>query len=197
MRGLVLGMKFFFFAIMILLNLPVAALADTELPVENGVVTSGVGWRVDPFGSRKAVFHRGIDIAVPVGTPVRAVRKGKVVFAGAHGGYGQTVIVEHVNGDRTLYGHNSSLLVHPGELIASGATLAYSGNTGRSTGPHVHFEELPSGRPSSSTTETVEASVTHPAYLEDQRYMLENRMEESMKSILNQIHTGGLTGQGG
>ena len=86
-------MKIILLATVTLLNLSTVALAGIDLPVENGVVTSGVGWRVDPFGSGKLAFHRGIDIAVPIGTPVRAIRTGRVVFAGAHGGHGTTVIV--------------------------------------------------------------------------------------------------------
>ena len=182
---------------MILLNLPVAALADIELPVEDGVVTSGLGWRVDPFGSGKLVFHRGIDIAVPVGTPVRATRKGRVVFAGARRGYGSAVIVEHANGDRTLYGHNSIIRVHPGELVESGTVVAFSGNTGRSTGPHVHFEQLASGRPIIEPAETEETTVPQLADNNDQRYLLEQKMEESVNSVLRTINRFRTAGQGG
>jgi len=182
---------------MILLILPVAALADIVLPVENGVVTSGVGWRLDPFGSGKLVFHRGIDIAVPVGTPVRAIRKGRVVFAGDRRGYGSAVIVEHVNGDRTLYGHNSIVRVLPGDLVETGTVVAFSGNTGRSTGPHVHFEQLPSGRPVIETAETEATTTPQVVNNSDQRYMLEQKMEESVDSILRTINSFGRAGQGG
>jgi hypothetical protein len=65
---------------MILLQLPIAALAEIDLPVEGGVVTSGVGWRIDPFGTGKLVFHRGMNIAVPAGTQVMATRKGRVIL---------------------------------------------------------------------------------------------------------------------
>lgn len=189
-------MKPILFAIMILLNLPVAALADIQLPVENGVITSGVGLRVDPFGSGKLVFHRGIDIAVPVGTPVRATRKGQVVFAGERRGYGFTVIVEHTNGDRTLYGHNSMVRVSPGELVESGTIVAFSGNTGRSTGPHVHFEQLPSGRPINEPVEA-EETIQQVANSNDQRNLLEQKMEESVNSVLRTINRIGRAGQGG
>ncbi|MBC7961362.1 MAG: M23 family metallopeptidase [Steroidobacteraceae bacterium] len=185
---------------MIMLYLPAAALADSRLPVENGVVTSGVGWRVDPFGSGKHVFHRGIDIAVPVGTPVRAVRKGRVVFSGDHRGHGTTVIVEHDNGDRTLYGHNSIVRVHSGDLVESGTVLAFSGNTGRSTGPHVHFEQLPSGRPVVELVEAEEPQETAVPQLADngeQRYELEQKMDESVDSVLRTISGFGTDGQGG
>lgn len=190
------NMKSTTFAIMILLILPLAALADMNLPVENGVITSGVGWRVDPFGSGKLNFHRGIDIAVPVGTPVRAIRKGRIVFAGARRGYGATVIVEHANGDRTLYGHNSTVRVRTGDLVESGTVVAFSGNTGRSTGPHVHFEQIPSGRPVVEEVATVEARKPEIAQISDQRYLLEQKMEESLDSILKKIRSGE-NGQGG
>lgn len=190
-------MKPIFFAILILINLPIVARAGIELPVENGVITSGVGWRVDPFGSGRAVFHRGIDIAVPVGTPVRAIRKGRVVFAGAHGGHGTTVILEHDNGDRTLYGHNSIVRVRLGELVESGTVVAFSGNTGRSTGPHVHFEQLPSGRPFIVMAETAEKTVPQIVDNNDERYILEQKMEESVDSVLRTINRRGFAGQGG
>ncbi len=165
------------------------ALADLDLPVENGVVTSGVGWRVDPFGSGKLVFHRGIDIAVPVGTPVRATRKGRVVFAGDRRGYGNNVIVEHANGDRTLYGHNAMVRVSSGDVVESGMVVAFSGNTGRSTGPHVHFEQLPSGRPVIEPAETEETIVPQLADNNDQRYLLEQQIEESVNSVLKTINS--------
>ena len=196
-EGRHVAVKTILFATVIFLNLPVAALAIDYLPVENGVITSGVGLRVDPFGSGKLVFHRGIDIAVPVGTPVRAVRKGRVVFAGARSGYGSTVVVEHTNGDRTLYGHNSLVRVRTGDLVESGTIVAFSGNTGRSTGPHVHFEQLPSGRPVIETAETEETTLPQVAGNDDQRYLLEQKMEESVNSILRTINRVSTAGQGG
>lgn len=191
------NMKPILFAIMILFNLPVAARAGIELPVQNGIVTSGVGWRIDPFGSGKLVFHRGIDIAVPVGTPVRAIRNGRVLFAGNRRGYGYTVIIEHDNGDRTLYGHNATVRVHPGDLVGSGTVIAFSGNTGRSTGPHVHFERLPSGRPVVEPTEIAQTTLTQTVNNSDQRYLLEQKMEESVNSVLRMINSSGTAGQGG
>lgn len=175
---------------------PHFASADLGLPV-NGPVTSGVGLRIDPFGSGKLVYHRGIDIAVPVGTPVLAVRKGRVIFAGERRGYGGTVIVEHDNGDRTMYGHNSLVRVTPGELVESGAVVAFSGNTGRSTGPHVHFEQIPSGHPVIETTEPEETTTLQLANDNDQRYMIEHKMDESVNSILRTINRVAVSGQGG
>lgn len=185
------------FSIIILLILPVAAQADIDLPVEHGVVTSGVGWRVDPFGSGKITFHRGIDIAVPVGTPVRAIRKGRVIFAGVHGGHGFTVIVEHANGDRTLYGHNSKVKVHSGDLVESGTVVAFSGNTGRSTGPHVHFEQMLSGRPIGKPVEEEETTIHQIANSSNQRNLLEQQMDETVNSVLKNINRGATAGQGG
>lgn len=194
-------MKHVFLTLIFLLSVPAAVLADLELPV-NGVVTSGVGWRVDPFGSGKLAFHRGIDIAVPVGTPVRSTRKGRVVFAGQRRGYGATVIVEHGNGDRTMYGHNSVVKVQLGDLVESGTVLALSGNTGRSTGPHVHYEQIASGRPVLEEGVPEEASSDEAAKSElaadrKQRYLLEQKMEESVSSILKLIRPAGAAGQGG
>jgi murein DD-endopeptidase MepM/ murein hydrolase activator NlpD len=197
MDNLGIKLKPVFIAIMIFLSLPVAVLADIALPVENGVITSGVGLRVDPFGSGKLVYHRGIDIAVPVGTPVRATRKGQIVFAGPRSGYGSTVIVEHANGDRTLYGHNSVVRVQLGDLVDSGTVVAFSGNTGRSTGPHVHFEQLPSGRPIIETVETEETALPQVVNNSNQRYLLEQKMEESVNSILRTINRTAPVGQGG
>ena len=185
------------FSILILFLLPMAAMAESALPVENGVITSGVGLRMDPFGSGKLVFHRGIDIAVPVGTPVRAIRKGQVIFAGDRRGYGFTVIVEHTNGDRTLYGHNSMVRVSPGESVESGTIVAFSGNTGRSTGPHVHFEQLPSGRPTNEPVEAKETIIQQVANSSDQRYLLEQQMDESVNSVLRIINKPAVVVQGG
>lgn len=185
----------------IVIFLPLTAWADLSLPVANGIVTSGVGWRVDPFGSGKLVFHRGIDIAVPTGTPVHATRGGRVVFAGIHGGHGATVIVEHENGDRTLYGHNSTLTVHPREQVDAGAVIALSGNSGRSTGPHIHYEVLPSGRSFeiAEVAETIEQRTISNGG--DLRQQQEQRIDEAVSSILRKIKgfstSPGNVGQGG
>jgi murein DD-endopeptidase MepM/ murein hydrolase activator NlpD len=99
----------------------------------HGPVTSGFGWR---WGR----MHEGIDIAVPSGTPVVAVASGTVVHAGWLGGYGNLVVVDHGNGLSTAYAHNSSIAAGVGASVGQGQVIAYSGNTGNSTGPHVHFE---------------------------------------------------------
>ena len=181
-------MRIYFLVPTLLFLLPAAGMASRDLPV-NGPVTSGVGWRVDPFGSGKLAFHRGIDIAVPVGTPVRATGKGKVVFAGERRGYGATVIVEHDNGDRTLYGHNAAVTVRTGDTVDSGTVVASSGNTGRSTGPHVHYERIPGGRPVTGNAATLEVAASDPVKVKDRRQQLERKMDESLESLLKTIRS--------
>lgn len=104
-----------------------------------GTFTSGYGWR---WGR----MHRGIDIANNVGTPIVAAARGRVSFAGWHeGGYGYFVEITHEDGSRTRYGHNSNLLVREGQQVDQGQVISQMGSTGRSTGPHLHFEVLPPG----------------------------------------------------
>lgn len=102
------------------------------------------------FGSRRIFgrtsFHSGIDIAAPSGTAIRAADGGKVTFAGRKGSYGKLVIITHDNGTQTYYGHNSSLLVSAGDRVKKGQTIAKCGSTGRSTGPHCHFEVRINGK---------------------------------------------------
>ncbi len=106
----------------------------------HGVLTSGFGWR---WGR----MHEGIDLAVASGTPVVAAAAGTVIVAGWLGGYGNLVVVDHGNGISTAYGHNTSVTVGFGQSVAQGQLVAYSGNTGHSTGPHVHFEVRINGSP--------------------------------------------------
>ena len=104
------------------------------------VVTSEFGYRKDPF-TGKTKGHSGMDLAVPTGTPVRAALPGTVtVSAYNRGGYGYYVMIDHGNGLSTLYGHNSQLLARVGQTVEAGDVIALSGSTGRSTGPHLHFE---------------------------------------------------------
>lgn len=102
-------------------------------------VTSAFGWRADPFhgGVR---FHGGIDLRAAYGREVPVAAPGRVVFAGEQGSYGQTVVVEHAGGVRTRYAHLSSIAVRAGEDLASGAVVGRVGQSGRATGPHLHFE---------------------------------------------------------
>ncbi len=104
------------------------------------VVTSEFGYRRDPFtGERKG--HSGMDLAVPTGTSVRAALPGTVTVSTYNqGGYGYYVMIDHGNGLSTLYGHNSQLLARVGQTVEAGDVIALSGSTGRSTGPHLHFE---------------------------------------------------------
>jgi murein DD-endopeptidase MepM/ murein hydrolase activator NlpD len=113
-------------------------------PVSTGYMSSGFGPRVDPF-TGGTEFHEGIDFAAPEGTQIRAVAAGIVTWAGPRGGYGNMVQVDHGNGYATRYGHAYKVLVHVGETVSRGDALALVGNTGRSTGPHVHFEVLRDG----------------------------------------------------
>ena len=109
-------------------------------------ISSGFGWRRDPItGSAK--FHQGIDIAAAYGADVRAAAEGRVAFAGTQKGYGQTVILDHADGRQTRYAHLSQQLVHAGDLVTEGQVLGKSGNSGRTTGAHLHFEMLVHGRP--------------------------------------------------
>lgn len=108
------------------------------LPVQ-GRISSLVGLRHDPI-SGTLREHHGIDIAVAEGTAVRPVAPGRVVFSGTRGSYGNLVIVDHGDGTITLYAHNSVNLAAEGEEVDGTATIALSGSTGRSTGPHLHFE---------------------------------------------------------
>jgi murein DD-endopeptidase MepM/ murein hydrolase activator NlpD len=102
--------------------------------------SSGFGARVDPF-TRRYAFHPGIDFAGPWGSVVHATAPGVVVFAGYRGGYGNMVEIDHGYGIHTRYGHLSRINVRPGNRIGKGAGLGRVGSTGRSTGPHVHYED--------------------------------------------------------
>jgi murein DD-endopeptidase MepM/ murein hydrolase activator NlpD len=118
-----------------------AARIPLALPVaaQNFDRTSGFGPRIDPFTGRIA-FHPGIDFAGPWGAAVHATAPGKVVFAGNHGGYGNMVEIDHGNGIHTRYGHLSAVTVRVGMHVGRGDTIGRVGSTGRSTGPHVHYE---------------------------------------------------------
>lgn len=104
-----------------------------------GRLTSTFGNRKDPI-TRKMAFHYGIDIANWPGTNIYAAGKGKVEFAGYRQGYGKLIIIDHQNGYKSLYAHNSKLLVQVGDTVDKGQTIAKMGSTGRSTGSHLHFE---------------------------------------------------------
>lgn len=106
-----------------------------------GTVTSRFGTRRSPY-DRRAEFHEGIDIAAPNGTAVKATGAGTVVYAGWHSGYGRKVVIDHGYGYQTAYAHNSKINVSVGTTVKRGDVIAYVGSSGRSTGPHLHYEVL-------------------------------------------------------
>jgi murein DD-endopeptidase MepM/ murein hydrolase activator NlpD len=100
-----------------------------------------------PFGRRWGKMHEGIDLAGPTGTPIEAADSGKISFVGRRSGYGLCVMINHGNGLQTLYGHTSKVFVKAGQSVAKGQRIASIGSTGRSTGPHLHFEVRKNGIP--------------------------------------------------
>ena len=114
-----------------------------KLPVANplpgATITSSFGSRIDPF-NRRSAFHAGIDFRAARGTPVRASGNGRIIHAGRKGGYGLMVEIDHGNGITTRYAHLSRILVKQGEKVKAGDTVGKVGSTGRSTGPHLHYE---------------------------------------------------------
>jgi murein DD-endopeptidase MepM/ murein hydrolase activator NlpD len=118
----------------------------TRLPIVDGEATSPFGNRDDPFTGRPA-FHTGLDFAAEPGTAIHAAAGGMVVFAGFRSDFGWMVEIDHGNGLSTRYAHASKLLVRARTLVAPGEVIAMSGSSGRSTGPHLHFEVLRHGDP--------------------------------------------------
>ena len=118
----------------------------TLSPIEEGWFSSNYGWRIDPFTGQKS-FHEGIDFPADVGTPIVAAASGIVIFADVHPQYGKMVEIDHGNGLVSRYAHASVLLVKEGDLVVRGQRLARVGTTGRSTGPHLHFEVRLNGAP--------------------------------------------------
>ena len=114
-------------------------LMPTVKPVDVQWNASSFGWRIDPITGQKAM-HEGVDFLVDTGTPIHAAAGGLIVFADSHPQYGYMVEIDHGNDFTTRYAHASKLLVKAGDLIQRGGIIAESGSTGRTTGPHVHFE---------------------------------------------------------
>lgn len=113
----------------------------TLWPVSGGHITDYFGNRKDPItGGRE--FHEGLDIGIDYGTKIKAAASGKVILAERYGGYGKAIIIDHGNGLQTLYGHTSKLLVKEGQTVKKGDVIAESGSSGRSTGPHLHFQVI-------------------------------------------------------
>lgn len=104
-----------------------------------GSTNAGFGYRVDPFTGRTA-FHAGLDLGAPAGLPIRASAKGRVMAAEERGPYGNMIEIDHGRGYRTRYGQLQSYRVSPGQLVSRGQVIGEVGSTGRSTGPHLHFE---------------------------------------------------------
>jgi murein DD-endopeptidase MepM/ murein hydrolase activator NlpD len=113
-------------------------------PVQDGWISSYFGRRADPFTGYSAV-HKGLDFAGPAGTKVSSVAAGLVTFAGERSGFGEMVEINHGNGLATRYCHNEKVLVKQGDMVRKGQEVALMGSTGRSTGPHLHFEVLKNG----------------------------------------------------
>jgi len=115
-------------------------------PIIDGWFSSNFGWRIDPFTGQKS-FHEGIDFPSESGTPIVAAASGKVIAAEVHPQYGKMIEIDHGNGLVTRYAHASALLVKEGDLVVRGQQIARVGTTGRSTGPHLHFEVRLNGAP--------------------------------------------------
>jgi murein DD-endopeptidase MepM/ murein hydrolase activator NlpD len=118
----------------------------TLSPIEEGWFSSNFGWRIDPFTGQKS-FHEGIDFPAESGTPVVAAASGKVVHAELHPAYGKMIEIDHGNGLVSLYAHNSAIYVKEGDLVVRGQRIGTVGSSGRSTGPHLHFEVRLNGVP--------------------------------------------------
>jgi murein DD-endopeptidase MepM/ murein hydrolase activator NlpD len=129
-----------------LLERRLQALVVPSIAPVDGPVGSGFGFRIDPFNGRPAL-HTGLDYPNNVGTPIHAAAGGVVRAAEAEAAYGMAVEIDHGNGLMTRYAHTSKILVKPGDLIKRGQVIALVGNTGRSTGAHLHFEVLLDGVP--------------------------------------------------
>ena len=114
-------------------------LLPSVAPIKDAWYSSNFGWRIDPFTGKNAM-HEGVDFMVPEGTPIHASAAGMVVYADLHPQYGNMVEIDHGNQVITRYAHASKLLVKVGQMVRRGDEIAISGSTGRSTGPHLHFE---------------------------------------------------------
>jgi murein DD-endopeptidase MepM/ murein hydrolase activator NlpD len=115
------------------------------LPVKKGYVSSHYGWRIDPINGKR-VLHEGLDFSGKAGSDVVAAASGVVTWTGRDAGYGNMVEVSHGDNLVTRYAHNKENLVHPGDVVRKGDTIALMGSTGRSTGSHVHYEVYKNGR---------------------------------------------------
>jgi murein DD-endopeptidase MepM/ murein hydrolase activator NlpD len=119
----------------------------TDLVGGDSKITSGYGERRDPFHPGQHQQHHGVDIAADPGSPIFSAKNGRVTFAGDRGGYGSVVEVTHGDGTVAIYAHMSNIKAKNGDFVRAGETLGEVGNTGRSTGPHLHFEFRSHNRP--------------------------------------------------
>lgn len=120
--------------------------SPTLQPVSSGWFSSNFGWRLDPFSGKKA-FHEGVDFMAETGTPIKAAAGGLVVYSDYHPQYGNMIDIDHGNGMTSRYAHASKRLVKVNDIVLQGQKIAEVGSTGRSTGPHLHFEVLSNGAP--------------------------------------------------
>ena len=118
----------------------------SESPIPQGWYSSNFGFRIDPITGQKS-YHEGIDFPAQTGTPILAAASGKVINAEWHGDYGRMVDIDHGNGLVSRYAHASSINVREGDLVVRGQQIGQVGTTGRSTGPHLHFEVRLNGAP--------------------------------------------------
>ena len=124
---------------------PQNIIAGFMWPTRGRYITAGYGWRRNPFNRRRRQFHSGLDIRTRYQW-LRSSKYGKVTYAGWLGGYGKAIVIAHPGGWKTLYGHMSRIIVRKGQYVKQGQNIGKSGNTGRSTGPHLHFEIIKRGK---------------------------------------------------
>ena len=139
----------------------------TGLPVDAEWSASGYGWRLDPFTGERAL-HEGVDFVAAVGSKIHAAAAGVVVTAEHHPQYGNMIEVDHGHGIATRYAHASKLLVKPGAFVKRGQLIALVGNTGRSTGPHLHFEVRLNGASQNPTRFLRMAQAAPPKFVKTQ-----------------------------
>lgn len=121
------------------------ALGELFTAPVNGRLTSPFGYRRDPFTGKRS-FHTGIDISCNIGTPAKSTLDGTVAFTGVSPIYGKYIIISHDGGYQSMYGHLSSIIMKRGQTVLQGSTIGYTGNSGRSTGPHLHFSIYKNGK---------------------------------------------------
>ena len=124
-----------------------AQAGQTSSPSAAGLIWPVSGPITSPFGWRWGRMHQGIDIGVPMGTPIRAAAAGTIIYCGWESGYGNLTVIDHGGNLATAYGHQSSIAVACGQQVAQGQVIGYVGCTGHCTGPHLHFEVRIGGAP--------------------------------------------------